>query len=462
VRARVLVALAVLVVVSGRSVEAQPEPAALALSLDAAVARALERSEEVRAARAQRALAESQIVQTRAQALPQVSANVGYSRTLASIFDRVAFQFPVDGNGNGNGSDPGLGDLPFGQRNIWTSALTISQPLYAGGAVRAAQEVAERVRRAADLEVREVESEIELRVRQAYVQMVLGDELLRIAEEARGLADAQVQQVALFRAQGVASDFDVLRAEVDRDNLQPPIVAARNARRVAELTLKQLINVPAGQPIVPTTGLDPILLEVDRGALRAAVEQRSALRALDEVAAAREEAVRVARAAGRPSVSTNATFGFQSFGVTPFEDVRRDWSVGVQLSVPLFDGGRVRGQVEQAIVERELVGLQRAQTREALDVELEASLGEFDAARAEIDARRATAGQARRALELVELRFRNGLATQLDVSDARLLLQQAQVNEVQAFAAYVSTIARIERVTGGGIPLMGMRLAGGE
>jgi outer membrane protein len=460
VRARVLIALAVLGLVSGRSVEAQPDPAALALSLDAAVARALERSEEVRAARAQRALAESQIIQTRAQALPQVSANVGYSRTLASIFDSVAFQFPGGGNGNGNG--PGLGDLPFGQRNIWTSALTVSQPLYAGGAVRAAQEVAERVRRAADLEVREVEAEIALQVRQAYVQMVLGDELLRIAEEARGLADAQVRQVALFRAQGVASDFDVLRAEVDRDNLQPPIVAARNARRVAELTLKQLINVPAAQPIVPTTGLDPILLDVDRHALRAALEERSALRALDEVAAAREEAVRVARAEGRPSVRTNATFGFQSFGVTPFEDVRRDWSVGVQLSVPLFDGGRVRGQIEQAIVERELVGLQRAQTREALDVELEASLGEFDAVRAEIDARRATAGQARRALELVELRFRNGLATQLEVSDARLLRQQAQVNEVQAFAQYVSTLARIERVTGGGIPLMGMRLAGGE
>lgn len=114
---------------------AQNAPPALPLSLHEAVARALELSEEVRAARAQRALAESQIVQARAGALPQVSATVGYSRTIASVFDDVRFPAPENGDGTG----AGLGDLPFGQRNVWNSALVISQPLYAGGAVQAAQ-----------------------------------------------------------------------------------------------------------------------------------------------------------------------------------------------------------------------------------------------------------------------------------------------------------------------------------
>jgi outer membrane protein len=448
---RVLMAAIVWTLADGTA-DAQPA-APLPLSLDEAVARALDLSEEVRAARTQRALAESQIVQARAGALPQVSATLGYSRTIASVFDNVRFPLPENGAGNG------LGNLPFGQRNIWNSALVISQPLYAGGAVSAAREVAEHVRQAADLDTREVEAELALQVRSAYFEIAVGDALVRIAEEARTFAEAQLQQVALFRAQGVASDFDVLRAEVDRDNLQPPIVAARNARRLAELALKQLINLPADQPIVPTTPLDPVLLDVDREALRVALEERSALRALDEVAAARQGAVRIAEAARLPTVSTNATFGFQAFSTSPFTDIRRDWSVGVQVSVPIYDGARVRGQIQQAQAELELVELQRAQTREALDIDLEASLAEFDAARAQIDARRATVGRARRALDLVELRFRNGLATQLDVSDARLLLQQAQVNEVQAFSAYVTTVARLERATGGTIPLMGVRLA---
>jgi outer membrane protein TolC len=61
-------------------------------------------------------------------------------------------------------------------------------------------------------------------------------------------------------------------------------------------------------------------------------------------------------------------------------------------------------------------------------------------------------------VELAELRFKTGLATQLEISDARLLLRQAQVNETQALSAFVTTLARLERASGGEIPLVAPRL----
>src|SRR5690606_37764252 len=67
------------------------------LSLDQAVARGLELSEEVAAAQAQQDLAESQVVQARAGALPQVSGQLGYNRTLASLFDGITFGGPAEG-----------------------------------------------------------------------------------------------------------------------------------------------------------------------------------------------------------------------------------------------------------------------------------------------------------------------------------------------------------------------------
>src|SRR5690606_15892908 len=97
---------------------------------------------------------------------------------------------------------------------------------------------------------------------------------------------------------------------------------------------------------------------------------------------------------------------------------------------------------------------QRDQVREGLEVELEAALGEFDAARSQIAARQATVEQARRTLELAELRFASGLATQLEISNARLLLEQARVNEAQALYNYLNALARLERVSGGEIPLV--------
>jgi outer membrane protein len=431
----------------------------LVLSLDEAVARAVALGEEVESARVQQAGAEGQIREARAAVMPQLTASVNYTRTLASLFQDITFPSPADGNGNGENP---FAELPFGQPNTWNATLRLTQPLYAAGRVRTALDIARNIQRAAGFEIEEAEADVALQVRRAYFQFGIAGEFVAIAREAYDLADAQLRQVELFRRQGTVADFDVLRARVERDNLEPAIIDARNARRLAELELKRLVNVPASQPLVVTTRLAPIVEDVDRDALRASLERRAGLRALDEAIAAREGTVRIAQAARRPSVDFVGLFSFQAFPsvpTPPLSDWRRDWAVSVNLSVPVLDGGRAAGETQQAEAELRQARLQRAQLREALEIELEAALGEFEAARAQIVARGATVDQARRASELVDLRFRSGLATQIEASDARLLLRQAQVNEAQALSAYVTTLARLERASGGEIPLVAPRLA---
>lgn len=431
----------------------------LVLSLEAAVARAVAMAEEVEAARVQQTSAEAQIQQVRAGVLPQLTGSVNYTRTLASLFQNISFP-PPDGEGNGDGENP-FAELPFGRPNTWNATLQVSQTLYASGRVRTALGIARNIREAAALDIMEAEADIALQVRRAYFQLGIADEFVAIAREAYDLADAQFKQVELFRQQGTVSDFDVLRARVERDNLEPPIIEARNARRLAELELKRLINVPATQPIQVTIRLEPAVEDVDREALRDALERRAGLRALDQVIAAREGAVRIAQAAKKPSVDFRGLFSFQAFPsapLPPIRDWRRDWSVSVNLSLPILDGGRAAGETLQAETELRQVRLQRAQLQEALELELEAALAEFEASRAQIEARRATVEQARQAADLAELRFRSGLGTQLETSDARLLLRQAQLNETQALSAYLTTLARLERASGGEIPLVSPRL----
>jgi outer membrane protein len=434
----------------------------VALTLQEAVTRALATNEDVQTVRTQQALAEAQITQTRAGAFPQIAGGVVYNRTLASIFDNIQFgPAPEPGDDTPNP----LAALPFGQRNTWNASLSLTQPLYTGGRLGAALGIARNVRAAARLQVEEAEAEVALQVRSAYFQTILADQMVGIAREAYALADQTLQQVELFRRQGTASEFDVLRARVERDNLEPGIIEAQNARRLAELNLKRLINLPAGQSVAMVTPLAPTVADIDRAALEAAMHRRPALRSLDEQIAARQGAVRVARADMLPSVAAAGNFAYQAFPqqVTPFDaDWRRDWSVSVQASIPIFNGFRTRGQIDQARAELRLAELQRAQVRQGLEIELEAALGEFDAARAQIEARGATVVQAQRTLELAELRFRSGLATQLDISNARLLLQQARVNQAQALFNYVNALARLERASGGEVPLVQPRLPAGE
>ncbi len=438
------------------TVAAQEAP--VRLTVEQAVSRAVSTSEEVQLAQTQQALAESQVIQARAGALPQVNASLVYNRTLASLFEGLVLP-----PGEGDPGENPFAALPFGQPNTWIATLQMSQPLYSGGRVGTALEIARQVRIAAALEVEEAEGEISLQVRNAYFQTVLADQLVAITREAYELADAQLTQVELFRRQGTASEFDLLRARVERDNLEPNIVEAENARRLAELNLKRLVNIPADQQLELATPLAPALAGVDRAALREALDRRAALGALDAVVAAREGAVRIARSNRLPTVGANANFSYQAFPgtVVPFDaDWRRDWALGFQVSVPVFDGFRTRGQIRQAQAELTQTQLQRAQVRQGLELDLEAALGEFDAALAQIEARRATVAQARRALELAELRFRTGLSTQLEVSNARLLLEQARVNEAQSLYNYVNALARLERASGGEVPLLDSRLPG--
>lgn len=460
IRTVTLVAVAVL---ASQPLSAQEARDTLPLTLAEAVTRALATSEEVRTARAQRSLADAQITQARSGAFPQISGGVVYNRTLASIFDNIQLG-PAPEPGEEPAPNP-FASLPFGQANTWSASLQIAQPLYTGGKVGTALAIARNVRAAADAQIAETESEIALEVRNAYFQVALAEQMVGIAREAFQLADATLRQVELFRQQGTASEFDVLRARVERDNLEPGILEAQNVRRLAELNLKRLANLPADQPVSTATPLSPVIEAIDRGALEEALDRRPALRALDEQVAAREGAVRIARADRLPTVGAAGNFAYQAFPdqVVPFDtDWRRDWSVTLQASIPIFNGFRTRGQVDQARAELQLAELQRDQVREGLELEMEAALGEFEAARAQIEARRATVVQAQRTLELAELRFRSGVATQLDISNARLLLQQARVNEAQALYNYVNVLARLERASGGEIPLVQPRLRGGD
>lgn len=431
----------------------------LRLTLGDAVARAVAQAEEVDEARAQRAIAAGQVVQARAGALPQVTGQVVYNRTLASIFDGISFGPPPE-EGEEPGDNP-FAALPFGQRNTWNAGIQVTQPLFAAGRIGTGLEIARRVRTATEMQVAEAEADIALQVRAAYFQTVLADEFITIAQEAYELATAHLEQVELFRRQGTASEFDVLRARVERDNLEPAIVEARNGRRIAELNLRRLTNIPAAQPLALVTPLDARVADIDREALAAAVQRRPALQAADAVVAAREGAVRIARADRMPSVGAAGNFYYQAFpsSVTPFDtDWRRDWTVAVQMSVPIFTGLRTTGRIQQARAELWQAELQRAQLAQGIELELAAALGEFDAARAQIEARRATVQQARRTLELAELRYRTGLATQLDISNARLLLSQSRVNEAQSLFNYLNALARLERVTGNDVPLLAARI----
>lgn len=423
-----------LVLGSVRVAAQQPAPARL--SLADALGLAEQRSEPVGIARAGAERAAADERQARSALLPQLNASASYQRILRTQFSRFiqsADSAGSDSTGQGN-------TLPFGQPNTWNLGLSLSQTVY-DAAVLGRNRSAAAAARASRLAVGGERARTLLDVATAYYDAALADRLLAIAESTLAQAERTLRDARLGEAAGVTSEFDRLRAEVARDNAKPPTLTRAVRRDQAYVRLKQLLDFPVDLPLELATSLDdepagvlpPTAADLTAG--DTLPETRLPVRQAGEEVRAQEGLLDAARGEALPALVAGSDFARIGFGaepVPPWNSFVDDWNISVRLRVPLFTGGRLKGTrlAAEAGVQQSRLRLKLAQELAARDNRLIVSL--LRAAEADLAATTGTVGQARRAYQIAELRFREGLSTQTELADARLQLQQAEANRAQA------------------------------
>ena len=113
-----------------------------------------------------------------------------------------------------------------------------------------------------------------------------------------------------------------------------------------------------------------------------------------------------------------------------------DWNASVTLKVPIFDVFKRGAELSQAKIGLRQEKYRLSQLREAVSLQYQQAAGERERAAVSITARQRTVDQAQRVYDLTVLRYEQGMASQLEVSDARLSLLQARANRAQAIAQY--------------------------
>jgi outer membrane protein TolC len=416
----------------------------LRLSLDEAVERALAQGEEMRTARANVAFTAGEVRVQLSRALPQVNASLLYDRKLQSIFEGAA----------SDTSDFGslLENTPFAAENAWTAEVTAEQLLFSGGKVGGAIKAAKAAKRSALASEAETATNVTLSVKRAYHNAALAARLVAIAQRALEVAREHLAQVQSGRGQGSKSEYDVLRAEVDAANQEPEVIGALREQDIAFLALKRLVNVPLDRPVVLVT---PLMFEEDLVPVvteRApSTASRPALAAAEAEAEARKHVVGVTKGQHWPDLYVSTTYQQQAFPgsfLPDADDFRGNWDAYLTLRLPIFTGLRIEGQVSQARSAYEKAAADRDLLRELVDIEAVQARSDLDRTLSTLAARRKTVQQARRAWELAEVRYTNGMSTQLEVSDARLQLSDAAANEARAVRDYRVALAGLERAVG--------------
>ena len=412
--------------------------APVVLSLEEALRRAEAHSESLVIAGAGESRAHAGLGRANSQRYPQITFAGAYDRTLASEFSGIF----DDSSGSGDeGTD--FSELPFGQANTYRLTFSLSQSLYSAGRIAAQRQQAAAGIRAAELGTASARALMQLDVTRAYYDAALSDRLAAIAQSGYEQADAAYQQTRQAYDAGRQAEFEVLRAQVQRDNQRPAVIRARANRDAAYRRLRQLVELPPDTNLRLDVDLEAAELAAPAPFAGALAETqgspgsafRTTLEQAELTVRIRELGVKVVDSARKPAVNFVSGFGLTNYpgNILPdFGKIRNNWTLGAQVTMPVFMGFLAQAETRAARADLTEAEARLKQAREAATLQRDTALRDLEAAQAAWEATAGTITQAARAFEIADLRFREGLSTQLELSDSRLALQSAQANRAQA------------------------------
>jgi outer membrane protein len=365
---------------------------------------------------------------SRSGLLPQLSGTANYTRTLRSQYSGL-----FSGSSTG-GSQGGLQNLPFGRTNQYTLGLSFSQFVFDGGQTVARLRASRSRRRSAEINVDAQRAETLLDVTSAYFDALLSERLVTIAESSLAQQEEILRQTTVAFQVGDKSEFEQLQARVSRDNQLPMVLQSRSRRQEAYLRLKQLLNVPLEDDVRLTTPLEELPARFATPSDLSA-DTRAPVRQAQEEVQANQSLLAGARAERWPSISLSSRYSpvaYPANGFPQYGDFREDWTVSLNLSIPIFTGGRIVG--DQLVARGNLSEAQARlkQTREAAELDVRTSQLDLADAQAILKSNESTVEQAKRGYEIAQIRFREGISSQIELQNARLLFEQAEVNRAQA------------------------------
>ena len=443
------------------------------LGIEEAVRAALGNNRDVLAARLGLEEAREQVSEAWSSVYPTVDFNASYTRNIsptvnflpAAIFDPSA------------GPDDYIG-VRFGADNQWSSSVIVEQPLFRPS-IFVALGAAGRFRSLQEESVRGQTQSVVTRVRIAYYQLLLAQEQVRLTDNSVNRVRQSLAETKALNRAGIASEYDVLRLEVELANLEPNLRRAQNAAlqatrqiaveldiadqesievrgSLAEMNLDDLnANSADNREVLSFMGGPTTPNESVAEVLGSAVELRSDLRQLGLNEELRHTEMRLEQVQYLPEITLfgNYIISAQDNGSPSFfgrGDGQRAYSrlVGVRFSLPVFQGFRRDARIDQ---KRALLRQAEAQTRKGIDLatsQVKSLLESTDEAHMRARGQGLAVGQAQRGFEIASAQYREGLSSQLEVTDAEVALRQSEFNYAQAVYDYLVARAQLDEAMG--------------
>ena len=371
--------------------------------------------------------------------------------------------------------------LSFGADNSISNSASLTLPLYAPSVYETLKMNRTQMEQAVE-SARSSKITLTNEVKKGYYNILLAEQSLVVLKESEASIAETVKNTEAMYKQGLASEYDLLSAQVQLSNLRPNIIQTENSIKTTKLLFKMYLGLPESADFTLVGSLDDFAEEVAMATVptnEVDLSNNADLRALDLQSKLLQHQLQLVNASRLPTVAAftnfiysgnDNTMDFSSMmgggfggagGGGSSAATKKEWwwqnplSAGISISIPIFAGGRNINKAHEIRNTISQLSLQKEYLRQSVNVQVESAFNNILTAREKMTSNEITVRQAQKAYDIAEVRYNADTGTILELNSSELSLTQAKLNYSQAIYDYLAARADYEKIIGEGFEING-------
>ncbi len=421
------------------SANAEAQSRKLVLNLEQAIKLAVDNNRELQAAHLDMDKADYRVGEAIGTALPNVTASGMYTNAVKKpVFFLPDFTNPSSGR-----------IIPFeiGADHSIQFGIQATQILF-NTAVFTGVGTAKIYQRASREMFRNSYNQTVANVKRAFHGVLFAQSVHGMMQASMKNAEDNYKNLELRAKSGIVSEYDLIRAQVQTENIRPQVIDAERSVLTATNGLKILLGVDPKQEIEVKDSLevrpvDPALLAT---AEERAAEENASLRALKFQTEVNDALISIYKSESLPTLAAFGNYLWQSQNnaLNFSANNARSLQVGLNLTWNIFNGLQTRARINQAEADYHKSLDQLESATFAMQTNIQSIRLRLESAQKRIEAQGLNVEQAEKGYRIAVTRFQTGSGTQLEVNDADVALLRARVNRAQAIYDYLVAKADLE------------------
>ena len=380
--------------------------------------------------------------------LPQINGSVGYVNNF------VITQQGISGNAFNPSADPnGVSTIAFGTKNSMNANASLSQLLFDGSYLVGLQSAKTYLKISENAKIK-TSQEIKEIVINSYGNVLLADESILILQKNQGILNKTLSDTKETFKNGLIEEENVEQLQITLSSLDSSLENVKRQRTIALNMLKLVLGIDIANDLELKDKLDTLTqsnIDLQLLTTEFNVTNNIDYQIGENMQTSKKLLLKYEKSKALPTLSAGVNFGYNSFANEfTFFNGDQKWNnfsnLGINLSVPIFSSGGRSSRTQQAKIAFEQSQTQLTETEQKLKLQFESAKSDYDYSLAQLNTSKSNLNLAERIENKNQVKFKEGLSSSFDLTEAQRQLYATQQNYLQAMLDVINKRATLEKL----------------